>query len=523
MASIFEKTMKACRESKANATKKSNAASKRLAEKYVSKRIKKESDEEDDFDDEVMMDVQDDIVAVIDPDLDADEMTSVAQGFQQLVDDAGANEIPETDEYIDNEIYGCPVCGAKFFSEDPMTGGGVCPVCGKEADGFVLVGEVDESEDSESDEDKDKDKGSDEDEVSGKFDVDGEEIDVEVTGDPESEGKKASKKETRKPIRRAVRREGAKVRRPVRRSVRGERRIARRPGMRSESLRTRGLNLDEKTFNKYLTKFVRENYNNVTSFTVRNAKLNKNNLTLECSLKFKSGKAKKVNLECRYNRASKFMMAKDKGAFKTESKKSAPFMFQVRTVGNVIRCEGMKYNFVTTTKIKNESKKIRVHGSYMNESKRVVRRPMARRAMESRRVTRRASARRVAESRRAIRRPVARRVSESRRVVRRPATRRSRLEATRRITRRPMTRRVGESRRVIRRPVTSRATESRRIAARRSVRSMRAEASRIRRPATRKSMVRSERLRRSSVVRKPGMRSESRIARRNAIARRTRR
>lgn len=498
MASIFEKTMAACRESKANAAKKSNAKSKALTEKFNAKRIKKESEEDDeDFDDEIMLDVQDDIVAVIDPDIDADEMTSVAMGFQQLVDDATANEIPETDEYIDQEIYACPVCGQKFFSPEPMIGSGTCPVCGKEADGFVLVGEVDEAEGT-SDEDEEK---ADSDEEKIDISDDGEDLDIEIKGEPEEEGKRVSKRETRKPIRRAVRREGSKARR-----------ITRRPGMAGESVKrgVHGMNLDEKTFNVYLNKFIRENYDNASSFRVMGAKMNNNNLTLECVIRFKSGKSKKVNLECKYDRKSKFMLARDNGAFKAESKK-APFMFKVRTVGNVIRCEGMRYDFTTTQKIKNESKKARVHGSYVNESRRVrkplarrtvesrrriARKPMARR-MESRRIVRRPSIRRTVESRRAIRRPVSRRVSESRRLATRRMVRPSRVaEATRR-TVKPMR------------------AESSRI--RRATRTVRSE--RIRRPVARKS-VRSEAIRRRTAARRP-MRSESRIARRNAITRRT--
>lgn len=502
MASIFEKTMQACRESKANAAKKSNATSKKLTEKFASKRIKKESEDEEDFDDEVMMDVQDDIVAVIDPDIDADEMTSVALGFQQLVDDATANEIPETDEYIDQEIYGCPICGAKFFSEEPLIGPGKCPVCDQEADGFVLVGEVDESEGKEDSEDKSDETSDKTSDADDKSEGGEEDFDIEITTD-----------EKKKPV---------KGERKIRRAVRSERNVpcgTSRRAMRRESVARRGsrLNLDESTFNGPLTKFVRENYENARSMRVVNAKLKGNNLTLECVATFKSGKKSRISLEGKYDRKSKIMLAKDNGAFKAESKK-APFMFKINTRAGVIRCEGMKYNFTTTTKIENESKKVRVHGTCMTESRRVARRPMTRRAMESRRISaRKPMVRRETESRRAIRRPIVRRTTESRRIARRPVA--PRVAESRRVVRKPMTRRT-ESTRIARRVRPSvRAAESRRVvrranrtvearkATRRSVRPMRAESTRVRRPVTRRS----------------SLRTESRIARRDAIARRTRR
>ena len=223
MASIFEKTMRACLENKKSATpSKKQATSKKLVEKKItSKRFKKESEDEE-FDtindsDVETMDFADDIVAVVDPDIDADEMTSVAQGFQDIIDDTPANEIPETDEYIDDNLYGCPVCGQTFFSDKEMSDGDTCPVCGETANGFVLVGEVAASEDVE----ETSDEGEEE------FDFDGEEIEdipAEDEGEDEEdldEAKKARRvSRERKIARRSLRRESRKVaRRPMARRV----------------------------------------------------------------------------------------------------------------------------------------------------------------------------------------------------------------------------------------------------------------------------------------------------------------
>jgi hypothetical protein len=155
------------------------------------------------------------------------------------------------------------------------------------------------------------------------------------------------------------------------------------------------------------------------------------------------------------------MFARDNKTFKAESK-TAPFMFKVRTVGSVIKCEGMKYNFTTTAKVKNESKKVQVHGSYLGES-RVERKPMARRT----------SARRVSESNRIARRPSATRRMESRRTMRRPVRRTTSLEARRIAARRRANARAVEGRRVARRPATMR-TRSESLARSRAMRARRA-------------------------------------------------
>ena len=472
----FTKLMNACLESKKTTSKKKAVKESKknalVESKFNKRRFKKESDDEDkdkDDSEDLEMTTADDIVAVVDPDLDADEMTAVALGFQQLIDDAPEDSVPETDEYVGDNIYGCPICGQTFFSETPMGEGDVCLVCGKESpDGFVKVGEVEGSSNPDEDVKKDDEGEGEENADEGDFDFDGEEISVDFDEDEKDldESKKA----------RRVRREN-RARRPVTRTVRGERRIARRPSVRSErtiarrprsvrgenrvagratvrravrgesarlslrrptatrrsvrgeslrrpsirravrpSVRTEsrirrpmrptrkveGLNLDEKTFNTYLTKFIRENYNTARSFNVVGAKKNGNNLRLECVITMKSGKKNRTVLNCNYRKGCTTMMARDNGTFKVESK-NAPFMFKVSTVRNVIRCEGMKYNFITKRGAKNESKRYQVFGSYLNEGKKAVR-----------------PSRRISESRRsALRRPSIKRVNESRRATRR--------------------------------------------------------------------------------------------------------
>ena len=445
-ATIFAKTLEACLEAKKSVSSKKavkESKKKSLTEKKFSKRFVKESEDEDeDEKEDLEMETADDIVAVVDPDLDADEMTAVALGYQQLIDDAPENTVPETDKYVGDGIYGCPICGQTFFSEVPMGEGDVCPLCNAESpDGFVKAGEVEEGDASEVDKDNEE---ADVDEEEGDFDFDGEEISVDVDEDLEESKKVSKENKARRPVTRTVRSERRTARRTVRsernvprgtsrRIVRGENRVAgratvrravrgesarpslRRPSVRravrGESLRrpsmrparkVEGLNLDEKTFNTYLTKFIRENYNTATSFNVVGAKKNGSNLSLECVITMKSGKKNRTVLNCNYNKNRSTMLARDNGTFKVESK-SAPFMFKVRTVGNVIRCEGMKYNFVTTRGTKNEAKKYQVYGSYLKEGVKATR--PARRVSEARRTSlRRPSLKRMDESRRPMRR-----------------------------------------------------------------------------------------------------------------------
>lgn len=484
---MFEKTMKACVESRDARSAKKNLAEtkKRLAKKAVTEkisRLKKES-EEDDVDDiaedeDLEMDFADGIIAVRDPELDDDAMTAVAKGFQDIIDATEDGETPETTEYIGKSIYGCPVCGETFFSEMSLEDGGVCPMCGEEAQSFVLAGNVEASED---------DIVSDEEDF-GDFDFDGEElediegddedvdIDIEIKGDPEKksddedekkeslkkEGKactgkdcddegcdskkdaedegcdaKKAKDETRRPIRRTSRVERPISRRPVARTERptvtrrpsvasrvarsamaDERRLARRSENRIAKRPTTKLaprrpivhteskskmNLDEKTFNEFLNKFAFENYKNVKSFEVVSASKRGNKLSLECKVSYKNGKEADATLTGIYTKESRVMRCKDDGILKAESSKVAPISFRISTRGNVIRCEGMSYDFNTKAKVENKMTAVRVKGSYLNESApKQVRKPVAR------------ASRRVSESRRRAVRPASRRMTESR-------------------------------------------------------------------------------------------------------------
>ena len=105
--------------------------------------------------------------------------------------------------------------------------------------------------------------------------------------------------------------------------------------------------LDESTFNPFLTKFVRENYSNAKNAVITKVTINKSRLALECKLNFKSGKSAKFNLGLngivREGKVTS-LRASDNGFFKAEAMRR-PLTFRVSYKNNIIKCEGLEYNF----------------------------------------------------------------------------------------------------------------------------------------------------------------------------------
>jgi len=276
--------------------------------------------------------VSDDIVVVVDPEKTEDEVTDAAQEIQDIIDETPEGEEPSTDEYIGDDLYQCPICGQTFVSEVGVTAGDECPVCGQTPDDFVSVGEVSGSEEPES---------ADEAEDSSKEDEGGEDLDLDVPEEDEDE--EEEKEESRKPVRKIT------------------------------------YTLDENTFNPILTKFVTENYKNAKSLKVVGATQKGSRLTLECKLTMKSGKTKNVNLKVENYKVERTMrwQVRDDGTFKVESRKTIPFVFKTTlNKGNVIKCENMRYNYITKAF---EGKRAQIHGSVLSESARPTpaKRPVA--------------------------------------------------------------------------------------------------------------------------------------------------
>ena len=343
MASIFEKTMAACLESKKapaskRVTEKKSSMSKTLKKKITESTLREEDEMEvdvdtDPVDDELTMgDVEDDIVVVVDPSIDEDEFTQAAADAQDIVDNTPDGDIPMTDEYIGDYTYTCPICGNTFFSDVEMGDGDECPVCGDFPNGYVLVGQIDGTEEGMSD-----DMGDEEDLDLDTDDVDDvddtEELDIDLDSAEECGPRCAGKSKNAE----------------------------------------YEYDLDESTFNPFLTKFVRENYRNAKSLRVSKVALEGNStLRIESILTFKSGKTKPVVLKIeRFKPARRMTLAakESSNTFKIESRSSkvAPFVFEAVIVGKTIKCKGLKYNLITRT---NEGKKAQVYGKLVESVKR---------------------------------------------------------------------------------------------------------------------------------------------------------
>lgn len=125
---------------------------------------------------------------------------------------------------------------------------------------------------------------------------------------------------------------------------------------RVESLNTKNIQLNEKSFNRLLTKFVTENFKNITSMEVKKAKLSKNKtMTLECVLTKKDKSTVNTQLvieNFRIRRGlNRYSCEVDK-AFspKAESKTRNRFFLECRVNRDSMDCTKFRYNYVTENK-----------------------------------------------------------------------------------------------------------------------------------------------------------------------------
>lgn len=359
--SIFERTMMALQEAKKTNRKATSKVVKENVRRTAKskKSLKKENEEIEDIDDEIVdtnvddidaENVSDEVVVVTDPDMDAEDYEDAIENAEEIIDDTPEGEQPTSDEYVDDFVYTCPICGNTFFSENEMSEGDACPVCGDTPEAYVLEGEVDSGagiDDAEMAED-DLDVATDdivdaEEEVEDAEDL---EEDLDVITDVEKDAEDQTASDNGNADYNSLSERKARV-------------------------RNTAYKLDEKTFNPFLTKFVQSNYKNAKAFVVKEAYLRGRKLRLECKLFFKSGKSKMVKLHLEGfnpNKRIQKLAAKDDGAFKVESRRDvtvAPFVFEGLFRNKVLKCTKMNYNFVTVK----ENKRFQVSGKLIKESK----------------------------------------------------------------------------------------------------------------------------------------------------------
>ncbi|MBO7694603.1 MAG: hypothetical protein J6T10_18460 [Methanobrevibacter sp.] len=293
----------------------------------------------------------DDVVLVIDP-----EMDEVPEDVEEAEEQA--------EDIIGDHICKCAICGANYItdaeiSEELEMEEETCPVCGETGE-QIVVGVITPTEEL---------SAEDEEDIEGTEDIDIEDEEEIETADGEEE--EFDEFEEEDDFEESVKRSRART---LRRKAESVRKIAKRPTSRKLK-ESKSIDFDEATFNRMLTRFAKENYENVRFVRISEGTVRGNKLTLSGIVTTTKGSKKSIKFVAENFIPAKRMTIKFKesGAF-TESVKNPGFTFVVECVmkGSVIVPAALSYNF----KAKNEGLKDRgiysVTGKVLSES---VRRP----------------------------------------------------------------------------------------------------------------------------------------------------
>lgn len=296
---------------------------------------------------------EEDVVLVIDPEMDETPET-----------EAEAEEAAE--ELIGDYVCKCAVCGANYVcdcedvAEDLESEEGECPVCGETGE-QIIVGEITPAEDVVDDEEETEDEVADEDEFEDEFEdeetEDEDEADVNVDVNVNVEGDDEDEDEYEESISRAKRRT----------ALRREAAMKKRNSARRVESKSKEYNLDEVTLNRMLTKFAKENYDNVRFVKITKGSCKGTRLTLEGTIVTKNNTKRATKFVCENFRPTPTMTAKftEIGAFTENAISRGPaFTVDFRTRNNVITPVTLKYSY----KVKENRGKFLVSGKVMNES-----------------------------------------------------------------------------------------------------------------------------------------------------------
>lgn len=316
----------------------------------------------------------DDLVLVIDP-----EMDEVPEDVEEA--EAAAEEL------IGNHVCKCSICGANYVTdadidEELEIEDETCPVCGETGD-QIVVGVITPMEElSTGDEEEITDVDID--------DEDGkEEIEVDETDEDEDEDEDDFGESVRRQRRKTMARRAESVKRkaissrPLGRKPSGKVESAKSSAMRKASTRkpmakrpvsesTNTVQFDEITFNRMLTKFAKENYENVRSVKISKGSCRGKRLTLEGVVTTTKGSKRPIKFVAENFSLSNRMTIRFKeiGPF-TESveNKTATFIVECAMRGKAIVPMALKYSYKTKNASVRESKNMyEVKGSVMNES-----------------------------------------------------------------------------------------------------------------------------------------------------------
>lgn len=310
---------------------------KRALEKISANKIRVESlrfAEEADNDTEMDYTPEDDVVLVIDPEMDETPETP---------EDAEA----AAEELVGDYVCKCSVCGANYVCDDDTVNEnleseeGECPVCGETGE-QILVGEITPSEDEDvAEDDMSNEEPADEDSLEDDEFMDDSDFEDDSNDDYEESISRARR-------RTQMRRESAKSRNKQRNS-------------------STTYDLDEVTLNRMLTKFAKENYDNVRFVKITNAKCRGRRLTLEGTVVTKKGSRRTTKFVCENFRPTQNIHAKfvEQGAFTENAISSGTsFVVDFKTNKKVITPVALKYSY----KVKERRNVYQVSGKVLSES-----------------------------------------------------------------------------------------------------------------------------------------------------------
>ena len=327
----------------------------------------------------------DDVVLVIDPEMD------------EVPEDLEAAE-EQAEDLIGDHICKCSICGANYvtdaeITEDMEMEEEECPVCGETGEQIVVgvitpteeLSAEDEVEVEDSEELDGEEEAEDEIEVT---DEDGDEEDIDFDFEEEDENEDDDFEESVKRSRaRTLRRKAESVRRNRVASRRAKVESARKPMRKPMAKRpvtavteSTDVDFDEATLNRMLTRFAKENYENVKFVRVSKGTVRGNRLTLEGTVTTSKGSKRPIKLVSENFKIGKRMTIsfKEYGPFTESVQNSKPaFVFECVMSGSKIVPCALKYNFKAKDSRKNSLKHesvatYSVTGKVLSES---IRRP----------------------------------------------------------------------------------------------------------------------------------------------------
>ena len=313
----------------------------------------------------------DDVVLVIDP-----EMDEVPDDLEQAEEQA--------EELVGDHVCKCSICGANYvtdaeITEDFETEEETCPVCGETGE-QIVVGVITPTEELSDEDEEEIDDVEVEDETEEDSGEDEEEFDDEFV-DAEGEDDEDFEESVRRSRARTLRRKAESVRRrPARRSARRVESARRVRPVRKAMPRkaytpvteSRDIAFDEKTFNRMLTKFAKENYSNVKFVRISKGTVRGNRMTLEGTVTTTKGSKRNIKFISEGFKTGKRMTLRfrESGPF-TESIKNAgaTFIVECYMKGSMIVPATLKYSF----KAKESKNTYSVTGKVLSESARPTR------------------------------------------------------------------------------------------------------------------------------------------------------